>query len=41
MKDKILSLIDSKEVRDCVSENFDKLSNKQIIDIIYVSPYSF
>ena len=40
MKNKILNLIDSKEVRDCVSENFDKLSKQQIIDLIYGSPYS-
>lgn len=40
MKNKILDLIESKEVRACIDENFDKLSKKQIIDIIYGSPYS-
>ena len=40
MKNKILNLIESNEVRDCLSDNYDQLSKKQIIDIIYGAPCS-
>lgn len=40
MKNKILNLIESKEVRDCLSNNYNQLSKKQIIDIIYGAPSS-